>query len=116
MKIFEYCPFCKSLLQSRDNGDISVNKKCYVCKKIDMTCKYLDNKALYPKEDPDNDIYNIEVTISDRLIVGWWLESEETYIYSPKAEYGSARLPWFEPDLSDYDKLSKKIKLYALFS
>lgn len=116
MKIFEHCPFCKSLLQSRDNGDISINKKCLVCNKIDATFKALRFREV---DYNGNDVYCVEVTISDKLIVGWWLEADKMYIYNPHppnelVEY--LYLPFIEPDFSDYEKLCKKIKLYALFS
>ena len=120
MKIFEYCPFCKSLLQSRDNGNVSIIKKCLVCQKINITCKNINNKNLFPDGiPPDNEIYYVEVVISDTLIVGWWLESKEMYVYqhSPIDEIiGYTYLPFFEPDFSDYDKLCKKIKIFTLFS
>jgi len=117
MKIFEYCPFCQSLLQSRDNGNISVIKKCLVCQKIDVTFK-----SFRFREDPSyngNDVYCVEIVISDTLRVGWWLEARKMYIYNPQPPSGLVGylyLPFIEPDFSDYLKLCKKIKTYALFS
>lgn len=116
MKIFEYCPFCKSLLESRDSGVSFISKKCIVCKKISATFK-----SLMTREKPynGNDTYNVEVIISDTMSVGWLPESRKMYIYSPHppdelVEY--TYLPFIEPDFSDLEKLSKKIKTYALFS
>ena len=111
--ILTHCPFCTATLT-----DIWISVSRRGClKECNKNANHFYQCQIYK----DNVImFNIRVDKLQRLYA-YWLPTAKIFSINEKSECGNRIdtkffLPWFEPDLSDYDKLLKKIKSYIVFS
>lgn len=119
MKHISNCPKCGDPLLHVDlSHDIFWGKKCH---------KYLDHK--FSILVTDNDVVSMEIKTDTNLNIVWSFLHKYFYILSPKdirlslreiklsSSYDNyKKLPWFEPDISDYNSLLDKVKKYITFS
>jgi hypothetical protein len=105
------CPFCGDPLlndfREAAGGIIYLTKTCN--KRIDHTIKIRACRL-------DNDYVDwICIPYSDNTNVLWYMGTG-SLILNNTSSGSDYRLPFFEPDLSNYKKLVQKIKIYLLFS
>lgn len=122
VKTFSYCPKCKKPMLNEAITDIPGSKG-----KWRLSCLGVDHDilAVTPK-NRDDILEKMHIAIRmgtakrDRVYVDWNFEKEELKItegwigasfYEP-----NVIIPYFEPDLSQYDKLIKKLRTYLIFS
>jgi hypothetical protein len=111
------CPKCHELLVStiiklRDGAEVW-RKTC--SKKIghEFIC--------ITKKGNDDEVSAIGVTLNNdkRTKASWLLENQHLVIYQGESFSMSTNLlyiPWFEPNIEEYDKLVNKVKTYVTFS
>ena|ERR1700735_2617536 len=106
MKTPTNCPFCNSMMHTDFFGRISTSK---ICDTINHFIQFI-------VKNDTNEIMSIKIRLNDQINVirhiYWIFSTKEVYIMSSKAH--DINLPWFEPDLSNYQKLNDKIKLYTI--
>lgn len=114
MQIPIKCPICNGVLLNEDRNigyDIS-----FIMKSCDKT---LYHKIYIESLSANHDkVYAIRLHISKNLIVNWFPEINSLRVYSYDANNtrNSYKIPYFEPNFSNYKKLINKIKTYILFS
>lgn len=64
----------------------------------------------------DDEVRRITLKVKDGLLVSWNLKDELCWLSKTMDLELRQYLPYFEPDLSDYQKLINKVKIYILFS
>jgi hypothetical protein len=110
MKTLTRCPKCKiplkSEYQSLVDGTGYWNKSCWS-----------PNHRFYTRTVPGNDDEAADMLISlstKKFIMAVWRFNKKTLKIrtSDSPEYS---IPFFEPDLTDYNKLIDKIKTYIVF-
>lgn len=119
MKTPVVCPKCHGpLLNSTlelSNGEELWRKEC---------ASKLDHSFTCIVKESDNSIIGVGVTL-DRSIplkVYWDFMRSKIIVHKgvsivvPFANGSTLEIPWFEPNLDEYDKLVNKIKKYVVFS
>jgi len=105
------CPFCGDILRSdfiTSYENISVlEKKCDKKLNHKITFRALTNNEDY--------VRYICIPISKDVEARWYFSEEFFDIVNHKTNMRFA-LPWFNPDISNYNKLINKIQTYILFS
>jgi hypothetical protein len=113
MKVLSHCPKCHGPLLNEAVPTISLpywTKSCL---------NKPDHKFIITTVPGNDDlIVRITLQVKTDLMVTWdpttskcWV-SDDWDLFPHPAMY----IPYFEPDLSDYQKLIDKVKLYVLFS
>lgn len=108
MKIPSYCPFCNDPLKYDEFPGIVETRLCN--KRIDHNIKFISHIR-------SEEIRAIHILLEPKTkkTMIWDFEDKEAKIRKI-GHLESIELPWFDPDLSDFKKLMKKIKTYAVFS
>lgn len=113
MKTFSYCPKCKDTLMSdirpTRNGGEYWTKQCM--NKVDHSVF----AASTVNDSDELDHLTISV-VANPYIFAHWSFSNRTFRIDRFNDKIGLQLPFFEPDLSDYDKLLNKIKNYIVLS
>lgn len=120
MKTFSHCPKChKPMLheEMRKGKGIST---------WNLSCQSIDHEIIaVTAHGNDNELVTFIVAIkmasqtSDRVYVHWNFDMDQVFIvngWSVANFRNPPLLPYFEPDLSQYDKLIKKLRTYLTFS
>lgn len=77
----------------------------------------VDHQIVMQVEDDEVTFLTILVSPKTMLKAGWSLTSKKFRVWRQQRNADSGiELPYFEPDLSDYNKLINKIKTYLVFS
>lgn len=66
-----------------------------------------------------DDVLSVSIGINstNQLQARWLFNLKEVWIWEGQSSMPpDLRIPWFEPDFSDYKKLLNKIKTYVVFS
>lgn len=117
MKSFTRCPKCKDVLLSSwvllRSGDYAWQKSCLPRLDHDVIC--------VTRSNDDDELQTLILTINtDSQLKAIWNFVNKTLIVTKgtvkKAVKEGQRIPYFEPDLSDYKKVVEKIKTYITFS
>lgn len=106
MIVPEKCPVC---------NDPMLNE--YMPLYLVKSCKLKLNHKVEMTVNNANVVTTLTIGITNKLHATWRFDNNKVYVW----EWGFAKdlityLPFFEPDLSDYKKLVKKIKTYLVFS
>jgi|ERR1035437_1452374 hypothetical protein len=110
MQALENCPICGSLMVNNPRIIGDIYKKCSGAHENMFHCDYW--------KDNNNCITSINLHIEGeelmtRLTAYWNYGNNTFYI---NTGYRTKNLPWFEPNLSNYNALVQKVKTYILFS
>lgn len=111
MKLPIRCPFCNDIMLTdflvKGMGEV---KYCNL--------RPSHHIRLSSRFDSDDEVFEIILRISIEPVtyIKWLFASESVRVEIPGIGAKPLRLPWFDPDLSDYNKLMEKIKTYLLFS
>ncbi len=111
MKPPSQCPYCgRSLL----NEDVPTVGLPYWRK----SCIHVPSHSISMWTVPGNDdeLHRITIRVKDGLLISWDLKKQKCWLSKTMDLEWSQELPFWEPDLSDYQKLITKIKIYILFS
>lgn len=103
-----HCPFCNDPLMSEYTGkhEQHMHKMC---------ARRPNHNILFRANNPEhNTVHYLSTRIRVDLKAFWYPDEQNLLIDSPKLP--ALKLPYFEPDLSDYSKLIDKLKTYLLFS
>ena len=77
--------------------------------------KKLNHKIIFHAYTNNNDYVNfIRIPLSKNKNISWYFSSHYVEIYAKGIL--DTILPWWEPDLSDFNALVTKINTYILFS
>ena len=69
------------------------------------------------KVDDDSELYYLEImTDSAPTYAHWDFKYGVLYIKYHGTKYSEMELPFFEPDLSNYDRLIEKMRLYTILA
>jgi len=119
MKIFSHCPKCHKPMLNTECGP-HLSRWRLSCQSIDH-----DILALTPSGQFEM-IENLRIAIfmgiylDNRVYTDWNFPKKELCItegmFGPSFYIPNSVIPFFEPDLSNYDKLIRKIKSYLAFS
>ena len=85
---------------------------------ISKECKLRLNHFIKLSAYLNQNVFNIKILIDNKknlLLHAYW-EYNQKQIYVGSTGISDLILPWFEPDLSQYPKLVKRIKLLILLS
>jgi len=116
MKTPTTCPKCHGPLLSTElplrNGESAWKKTCSTKLDHNFTCV---------THQYDDDLVEIIVIVINRanvpLKVSWYFTPRMLMVYKEFVGSDSAiKIPWVEPDLTQYDKLVEKIRTYVTFS
>jgi hypothetical protein len=104
------CPVCSDpLLTSYDDDDTILIK---VCK------KRISHEISYFADVPTDTVYKVTIRIGGVPVkyVTWVFTKKELFLMARTGRSNITYLPYFEPDLTNYNKLVDKVKTYLLFS
>ena len=119
MKTFSHCPKCKDPMRSEPCGGPVGERWRIVCD------KHLDHDVLCLTVPGHDDLlFLLCVAIrmtsgkNDRIYANWDFDKEELRITKGMRASGihDIFIPYFYPNLGEYDKLIKKLLTYRLFS
>ena len=106
MKIPSYCPFCNDPLLYEPNNFVEAK----ICN------KRVNHNITFLSRANEDCVFAIRIVLDPNVkVVTWRFDTKETKIY----KFGTTdcfQLPWFEPNLTNYRKLIKKINTYITFS
>ena len=105
-----HCPVCGDpLLTSYDDDDTILIK---VCK------KRITHEISYFADVPTDTVYKVTIRIWGAPVkyVTWVFTKKELFITAKTGKSNITYLPYFEPDLTNYQNLVEKVKTYILFS
>jgi hypothetical protein len=112
MKMPEVCPFCKGTLLNEYIDPMAGST--YIRKICD---KNITHNITFVSFNNQHDLVSYFYINYKSSRFEWSYKSKELCFYYPfilsKKE---TLLPWFEPDLSNYNKLINKVKTYLTFS
>lgn len=115
MKSPEKCPSCDGVLRSNflDQG-LKISRIEKIC---DL---HLNHKFKSYEYDKTNEIFAIEIEIDkeSRVHALFQLTTKQIMIFKGRklVARDSLKLPYFEPDLENYNKIINKIKTYIMMS
>lgn len=119
MKKIINCPKCNAPLL---NGVLSLRNGAEAWKQV---CdKKIDHSFIYlTKEGKEDDIISMGMTLDHLKVLKVFFDFKRYKIFVHKGDSliipfpgpGLVEIPWFEPNIDEYDKLSDKIKKYILF-
>lgn len=117
MKTPSNCPICQKPLLNEEK--LSTGFPCW--EKKCMGNHYL---VMTTKPGYDDQLAFLSLQLSPKCFVNWnffvpgicWLSDAPIKIQASRKKVRIERLPFFEPDFSDYKKLLNKIKTLILFS
>lgn len=106
------CPVCGDVMLTDFNSAYSTIKECN---------RRIDHRIRLSSFDQTNEVFVIRLLVK-RAPMLWavWEIHDKRFYFSP-SKIGARRhrdiqMPWFEPDTSDFQKLTDKVRLYLLFS
>lgn len=110
MKMPTHCHFCGDILVTSYDKDDTILIK--VCK------KRVNHEISYFADVPTDEVYKVRIKIPGKPIkyATWVFTKKELFIMAITGKSNLAHLPYFEPELTDYNKLVAKVKTYILFS
>ena len=116
MKSITQCPFCSGILR---NNFLDVNPT--KVSRIEKICdKRVDHKFKTYEYDKSDNIFALEIEIDKEGKVHAFFQLAMKQIMIYKGNKLIARdclkLPYFEPDLTNYNKIVSKLKTYILLS
>lgn len=105
MKLPTHCPIC---------NDVMITE--FVPLKVSKFCGHRPTHYIKFIAFETDDVFEIilRISVSPMSYIKWVFPSELLRIET--AGLDLMYLPWFEPDLTNYNKLLDKIKTYLLFS
>lgn len=117
MNVPTNCPVCNAPLQDFRDDTLQESETCKRCATEDHHVSFLS------RDDKITQIC-ISYDIQNNLDAVWFTDAASSTLVIAKTKTASTqrsgfsyqRLPYFEPDLSNYPKLLDKIKTYLLFS
>src|SRR5271168_2156575 len=114
MKMPINCPFCGDVLNTEYPTSEVPEIEFKTCAR--RTTHYVRFIFIHNIMGED-EVYEIILRISDSPLtyVKWIFMVERVRVVADGVK-NDIYLPWWEPDLSDYYKLMKKVKTYMLFS
>lgn len=110
MKRFSNCPVCGDALLNQDHGILTY-----------QSCKTHTTHQLQMITGSNDEVQKLSILVGfePTIWATWHLLSQEIRVHNYNKTISKIigdPLPWFEPDLSDYNKLVDKIRTYILFS
>jgi hypothetical protein len=109
MKMPVNCPICGGILLNEYTDQPSK----YV-RFIKICSKRINHNIQWEALDNSHDeLYKIYVLLNNKPVGEWNVIYKYINVYTPK---GELRIPYFEPDFSNYKRLIEKIKTYIVFS
>jgi hypothetical protein len=104
-----HCPFCGDVLLTTYKGDSVLLKTCD--RRIGHEISYFANV-------PTDTVYKVKIRIDGTPVkyVTWVFTKKELFLIARTGQSNITYLPYFEPDLTNYNKLVDKIRTYILFS
>lgn len=107
MKLSTHCPFCNDVMITEFTGTYKVSKFC-----AHRPTHYIKFIAL-----ETDDVFEIIIRISvNPMSYAKWVFTSKSLRVEMTSISTPLYLPWFEPDLSNYNKLLQKLKTYMVFS
>lgn len=116
MKLPTLCPFCKRVLVTQ-----FINNNGFDTNFFTKTCETNPHHKLEFKaksEKCGDKVFSMRMTIAFRKWAIWTDNElgEKWFRIWEEGTNNNLYLPYFEPNMSDYNKLLEKIKLYTLMS
>lgn len=116
MKTPTVCPKCHGPLLSTEvqlRSGVSIWKKT-CASRLDHVFTCLTKRG----DDDTVDLIGIMLNRDIQLRANWDFTRRQIKVHrgKPDMKLNGLEIPWFEPDLDDYDKLVDKIKKYVVFS
>jgi len=112
MKMPSHCPFCKAPMLNTYTPFLNTNASNLV-----KTCnKNITHKISFTSLLRDHDEVNrITIPWGPYCAFKWAFYAEDNYKLLFSHKFGNTKLPFFEPDLSNYKKLINKLNTYLVF-
>lgn len=112
MKLPIRCPTCGDPLETQYEGVYTIIKKC---------ARHINHRIEIKARQEDDEIYQISVLLPGLPVrwAIWHVIVRELVIHKVDKKVNDVEgspLPYFEPDLSNYPKLTNKLITYLVFS
>ncbi|MGI0059743.1 MAG: hypothetical protein ACREBJ_08230 [Nitrosotalea sp.] len=85
---------------------------------IKVCKRRVTHEISYFADVPTYEVYKATIRLNGEPIryVTWIFTKKELFVMARSGKPNIMHLPYFEPDLTDYNKLVDKIKTYVVFS
>ena len=113
MKIGSKCPYCDDIMSNEYVGSFILIKKC--------TAR-TNHQIVLMTQRSDDEVLSIQIFVNNFSKWAHWELGEKILWISERSTLTSKPprtamlLPYFDPDLTNYHKMVRKIKTYILFS